>query len=308
MNKLKRILIVLLLAVPLAVAGLYLFKTLDARDGLTSSQVNCVLKDSRGYLWFGTTAGLYRYDGYTFRNFQCNSQDGSSLPDSYIISMQETLEGTLWIETSAGFCVYHPQTENFERDMKQVYARMGIEGQPNVVYVDRHKNFWASIPNKGVVAYNQQQQTSYEFGYTNDAVGIPQGVICSISECRDGAVLVYDDGRLVCCDIMHQQHTVWQTDFIAEHGLRRSKSLKAFADQMDNIWLYGQGTLMMYNKNTNQWDTNIGNQLGLTGISVDHIVNGMAGDKRGNIWIGSDQLGLMKMDEVWYSLLRQQYL
>ena len=160
MNKLKRILIVLLLAVPLAVAGLYLFKTLDARDGLTSSQVNCVLKDSRGYLWFGTTAGLYRYDGYTFRNFQCNSQDGSSLPDSYIISMQETLEGTLWIETSAGFCVYHPQTENFERDMKQVYARMGIEGQPNVVYVDRHKNFWASIPNKGVVAYNQQQQTS----------------------------------------------------------------------------------------------------------------------------------------------------
>ena len=209
MNRIKRLLIVLLLAIPLAVAGVYLFKTLDARDGLTSSQVNCVLKDSRGYLWFGTTAGLYRYDGYTFRNFQCNSQDGSSLPDSYIISMQETLEGTLWIETSAGFCVYHPQTENFERDMKQVYTRMGIEGQPNVVYVDRHKNFWASIPNKGVVAYNQQQQTNYEFGYTNDAVGIPQGNIVSISECRDGAILVYEDGRLVCCDIMHQQHTVW---------------------------------------------------------------------------------------------------
>ena len=296
MNRIKRLLIVLLLAIPLAVAGIYLFKTLDARDGLTSSQVNCVLKDSRGYIWFGTTAGLYRYDGYTFRNFQCNSQDGSSLPDSYIISMQETLEGTLWIETSAGFCVYHPQTENFERDMKQVYARMGIEGQPNVVYVDRHKNFWASIPNKGVVAYNQQQQTNYEFGYTNDAVGIPQGVICSISECRDGAVLVYEDGRMVCCDIMHQQHTVWQTDYIAEHGLRRSKSLKAFADQMDNIWLYGQGTLMMYNKNTNQWDTNIGNQLGLTSISVDHSVNGMTGDRNGNIWIGTDRAGLLRMN------------
>ena len=296
MNRLKRLLIVLLLAIPLAVAAVYLFKTLDARDGLTSSQVNCVLKDSRGYIWFGTTAGLYRYDGYTFRTFQCNSQDGSSLPDSYIISMQETLEGTLWIETSAGFCVYHPQTENFERDMKQVYARMGIEGMPNVVYVDRHKNFWASIPNKGVVAYNQQQQTSYEFGYTNDAVGIPQGNIVSISECRDGAVLVYEDGRLVCCDNMHQQHTVWQTDYVADHGLRRSKSLKAFADQMDNIWLYGQGTLMMYNKNTNQWDATIGNQYGLTGISVDHSVNGMAGDRSGNIWIGTDRLGLLRMN------------
>ena len=279
---------------PLAAAGLYLFKTLDARNGLISSQINCILKDQRGYMWFGTPSGLYRFDGYTFKNFQSNSQDGSSLPDSYIISIQEMLDGNLWIETSAGFCVYHPQSESFERDMKQVYAGMGIEGKPNVVYIDRHKNFWASIPNKGVVAYNMQQQTNYEFGYTNDAHGVPQGNICSISECRDGAVVVYDDGRMVCCDIMRQQHTVWQTDYIAQQHLRRSSSLKAFADQMDNIWLYGQGTLMVYNKNANTWNTTVGDQLGLSGISVDHSVNGMAGDRSGNIWIGTDRTGLIR--------------
>lgn len=294
MKILRRILLALLLALPLAAVGVYLFKTLDARNGLTSSQINCVLKDSRGYVWLGTPAGLYRYDGYTLHNFQCNSQNGSSLPDSYISSIQETLEGTLLIHTSAGYCIYHPQSENFERDMKQAFSRMGIEGQPNVVYVDSHKNVWASIPNKGVIAYNMQQQTSYEFSYTNDAHGIPQGVICSIGECRDGAILVYNDGKLVCCDIMHQQHTVWQTDYVARQGLRKTNSLKVFADQMDNIWLYGQGTLMLYNKNTNVWDTTIGNQLGLTGISVDHSVNGMAGDRNGNIWIGTDRTGLIR--------------
>jgi len=283
-----------MLALPLAAAGVYLFKTLDASNGLTISQINCVMKDSRGYVWLGTPAGLYRYDGYTFHNFQCNSQDGSSLPDSYIISIQETLEGTLLIETSAGFCIYHPQSENFERDMKQTFSRMGIEGQPNVVYIDHHKNVWASIPNKGVIAYNMQQQTSYEFSYTNDAHGIPQGTICSIGECRDGALLVYTDGKIVCCDIMHQQHTVWQTDHIANQGLRRTNTLNVFADQMDNIWLYGQGTLMLYNKNTNVWDTTIGNQLGLTGTNVDHSVNGMAGDRNGNIWIGTDRAGLIR--------------
>ncbi len=294
MKTLKKILLLLLLAMPVAAAGVYMFKTLDARNGLTSSQINCVLKDSRGYIWLGTPAGLYRYDGYIFKNFQCNSQDGSSLPDSYIISIQETMEGTLWILTSAGYCVYHPQTENFERDMKPVYQRMGIEGKPNVVYIDRHKNVWASIPNKGVVAYNMQQQTSYEFGYTNDAHGVPQGNVCSISECRDGAIIVYEDGRLVCCDIMHQQHTVWQTDLVAREHLRKTNSLKAFADQMDNIWLYGQGTLMLYNKNTNTWDTSIGNQLGLTSNQVDHIVNSMTGDRNGNIWIGTDRSGLIR--------------
>ena len=296
MNRLKRILLVIALALPLTAAGVYLFKTLDARNGLISSQINCVLKDQRGYMWFGTPAGLYRFDGYTFKNFQSNSQDGSSLPDSYIISIQEMLDGNLWIETSAGFCVYHPQTESFERDMKQIYASMGIEGKPNVVFIDRHKNFWASIPNKGIVAYNMQQQTSYEFGYTNDAHGIPQGLICSLSECRDGAIAVYEDGRMVCCDIMRQQNTVWQTDYIAQQHLRKSKSLKAFADQQDNIWLYGQGTLMVYNKNTNTWNTSIGDQLGLTSVAVDHSVNGMTGDSNGNIWAGTDRSGLVRID------------
>lgn len=302
MSKLKNILLILLLALPMAAAGIYLFKTLDARNGLISSQINCILKDQRGYMWFGTPAGLYRFDGYTFKNFQSNSQDGSSLPDSYIVSIQEMLDGNLWIETTAGFCIYHPQTESFERDMKQVYASMGIDGRPNVVFIDRHKNFWASIPNKGVVAYNMQQQTSYEFAYTNDAHGIPQGNICSIGECRDGAILVYEDGRLVCCDIMRQQQTVWQSDFVAQQHLRKSNSLKVFADQMDNIWLYGQGTLMVYNKNANTWNTNIGTQLGLAGISGDHTVNGMAGDRSGNIWIGTDRSGLIRTNVNSYEM------
>jgi len=296
MKGLKKILLLLMLALPLAAAGVYLFKTLDIKDGLTSSQINCILKDGRGYMWFGTPAGLYRYDGYTFKYFQSNSQDGSSLPDSYILSIQEALDGNLWILTSAGYCVYHPQTETFERDMKQVLGRMGIEGQPNIIYFDRHKNLWASIPNKGVVAYNMQQQLLYEFGYTDDSHGVPQGTICSIGECRDGAIIVYEDGRLVCCDIMHQQHTVWATDHIAQQHLRKSTSLKVFSDQQDNVWLYGQGTLMCYNKSTNVWDTNIGNSLGLTGIAVDHSVNGMTRDQQGNIWIGTDRMGLIRMN------------
>ena len=296
MKTTKRILLILLLSLPLAVVADHLFKTLDAHDGLTSSQVNCILKDSRGYVWFGTPAGLYRFDGYTFKNFQSDSQDGSSLNDSYINSIQETLDGNLLIETSSGYCVYHPQTESFERDMKQSFARMGIETIPSVVFIDRHKNLWGAIPNKGVVCYNQQQQLLYEFGYTDDAHGVPQGVICSISECREGAIIVYDDGRMVCCDVMHQQHTVWATQGLASLKRRRNKSLKAYADQMDNIWLYGQGTLSMYNKGTDSWDTSIGDQLGLTGVGVDRNINGMAGDRNGNIWIGSDQLGLLKMN------------
>lgn len=296
----------MLLLLPLTVAAVYLFKTLDARNGLNSSQINCIMKDSRGYVWFGTPAGLYRYDGYTFKYFQCNSQDGSSLPDSYIVSLQESLDGNLWVNTLSGLCVYHPQTETFERDMRQVFGKMGINSTPTVVYIDSHKNLWAAIPNKGVMAYNMQQQLLYEFGYTNDAQGVPEGNICSISECHDGAVIVYDDGRLVCCDIMHQQHTVWQTDAVAAARLRKTPSLKAFADQMDNIWLYGQGTLMLYRKNANTWDMTFGDRLGMTGVAEDHAVNGMAGDRKGNIWIGTDLMGLLAMNVNTHEMVSVQ--
>ena len=286
----------LLAAIPLVAVADYMFKTLDAKNGLTSSQVNCIQKDSRGYMWFGTPAGLYRFDGYTFRNFQCDSQDGSSLPDSYIIDIQEALDGSLWIKTPTSYCLYHPQTESFERDMKQVFSKMGIEQVPSIVYIDKHHNLWGYLPNKGIICYNMQQQLAYEFGYTNDAIGVPQGVVCSISECRDGALIVYEDGTIACCDVMHQQHTVWTTNEIAKRRLRRTSSLRAFADQLDNIWLYGQGTLFVYNKTAGQWDTNVGDKLGLTGVGVDNAVNGMGGDRSDNVWIGTDRMGLIRMN------------
>ncbi len=296
MRLIKRLLCILLLLLPLAVAGSYLFKSLDAKDGLTSSQINCILKDSRGFMWMGTPAGLYRYDGYTFKHFQSDSQDGSSLPDSYIISLQEwTGDGSLWVKTSTGYCIYHPESESFERDMHQAFGKIGVKDVPDIVYRDRQKNIWGVLQKKKlVVCFNTEQQTLFEFTMNDDSNGLPEGQVCSISECKDGAIFVYDNGMMACCDVTHQQRVVWINRQVAQQGLRKSSSLHAFADQHDNIWLYGQGTLFVLNKRTGVWDTTIGNQLGLTGNGVDYAVNSMAGDRKGNIWIATNRHGLIK--------------
>ncbi len=305
MKRLKRIILALILLLPIT-ATAYLFKTLEARDGLTSSQINCIHKDSRGFMWFGTPAGLYRYDGYTFKHFQSDSQDGSSLPDSYIKSIQETIDGSLWIGTPAGYCLYHPQTETFEREMKQEFSKLNFQDAAEVIYIDRHHNVWGYIPNRGVLCYNMQQQSLYEFGYTKEANGIPQGTICSIGECKDGAVIVYDDGRIVCCDVMHHQNVVWSNEEIALRQLRRSNTLRIFADQIDNIWLYGQGTLFLYDKKSKTWNTTIGNELGLTAESADFGVNGMAGDRSGNIWVATSRHGLQRINVNTHSMEQVQ--
>lgn len=300
MKFLRKIILLLMLAISMsAFSNNEFFKTLNASNGLTSSLVNCILKDSRGFVWFGTPSGLYRYDGYYIKHFQSDSQDGSSLSDSYIIGMQEAMDGNLWIETPMGYCIYHPQTESFERDMRHVFANMGIASIPKLAYIDRYHNIWCYMPNQGVVCYNMQQQMIYDFSFSGSSsgnYGIPKGEICSIGECKDGAVLVYDDGLLICCDVMHQQSVLWTSDEVAQKQLRKTTTLKVFADQTDNLWLYGQGTLFHFNKKTKTWDTTIGNSIGMIGTATDNGVNSMSGDRSGNIWIATNRNGLIKMN------------
>ncbi|MBP7358306.1 MAG: helix-turn-helix domain-containing protein [Prevotella sp.] len=296
MKRLKTILMLTLILLSLSAGSIYLFKILDTSKGLTCSQVNCIMKDSRGYMWFGTPAGLYRYDGYTFKKFQSDPQNGSSLPDSYIKSIQEGMDGDLWIETSSGYCIYHPQTESFERDIKSTFSNMGINTSPSLIFIDSHKNLWAYTPNHGVDCFNMQQQLLYNFGYTNTSTGIPQGNIVSMGESKEGTILAYDDGRIVCCDVMHQQHTAWANQTLTDLKIKSNDGIRVFADSNDNIWLYGPGTLLKYNKNTSKWDMSIGTRLGFKGTGTDRAVNGMDEDKNGNIWIATDVNGLLKMN------------
>ena len=139
-----------------------LFKTITAREGLTSSQINCVKKDRRGYMWFGTPAGLFRYDGYVFKTFQSDSQDGTSLPDSYIEDIQEAIDGHLWIKTAIGYCIFDAQSESFERDMSQIFNRLGVQQVPSLIYIDSHKNLWGVLKDYGVICYNMQQELLLE--------------------------------------------------------------------------------------------------------------------------------------------------
>lgn len=297
MRKLRNILLLLTFVLPLSATETYFFKTLNARDGLTSSQVTCILKDSRGYMWFGTPAGLYRYDGYIFKHFQSDSQDGSSLPDSYILSIQEAIDRSLWIGTPAGYCIYHPDHENFERDMRQLFTNIGINYVPQINYIDRFHNIWCYMNGLGVFCYNMEKQMLYEFGYigtSRGATGIPHGEVCSISECEEGALIVYTNGMVTCCDVREQQVVKWTTNDVSQRKLRNTKTLRAFADANDNIWLYGQGTLFFYDKKAKQWDLNIGNQLGLIGVGADFGINAMDGDKNGNIWIATTRSGLIR--------------
>lgn len=72
------------------------------KDGLPSNNCYFTLQDSKGYLWFGTDAGVSRFDGKRFENFTID--DG--LPDNQILMLQEDKKGRVWFMAFNGEMSY----------------------------------------------------------------------------------------------------------------------------------------------------------------------------------------------------------
>ena len=60
------------------------FDHLTVEDGLSSNTVYSILQDSQGFMWFGTSEGLNRYDGYTFKAYRHDPVDSTSISDNFI--------------------------------------------------------------------------------------------------------------------------------------------------------------------------------------------------------------------------------
>ena len=80
----------------------YRFSKITQGEGLSQGVVNCILQDSRGFMWFGTQDGLNRYDGYEIKVFKHVPGDTNSLSNNLIFSLYEDNNNTLWIGTSGG--------------------------------------------------------------------------------------------------------------------------------------------------------------------------------------------------------------
>ncbi|MEZ4949786.1 MAG: two-component regulator propeller domain-containing protein [Saprospiraceae bacterium] len=83
-------------------------------DGLPYSKVYAIQQDRDGFVWFGTTSGLYRWDGqtlvpFTYKNPQGQTKEFQTIEDLYVDE-----RGDLWIGTSTGLFRYEPETQIIE--------------------------------------------------------------------------------------------------------------------------------------------------------------------------------------------------
>jgi ligand-binding sensor domain-containing protein len=73
------------------------FSRLSTAQGLSQTQVNEIVQDDQGFMWFGTQYGLDRYDGYEFKVFTQDPARENSLSCVYIHSLFKDRSGSLWV-------------------------------------------------------------------------------------------------------------------------------------------------------------------------------------------------------------------
>ncbi|MBP1667583.1 MAG: Histidine kinase [Bacteroidetes bacterium] len=68
-------------------------------DGKGGSVTTSLMQDSKGFIWAGNKAGLYRFDGKRYMRFGQGENNDSTLAGTAVISIFEDSEGTIWAGT-----------------------------------------------------------------------------------------------------------------------------------------------------------------------------------------------------------------
>ncbi len=282
----------------ISVAGAeYKFRCLNVDNGLADSHINRIFKSKDGYLWFGTDAGLCRYDGFRFKNFYCSRLDDTSINSSQIFDIQEDRNGMLWIQTNEGCCIYDPQTEAFNRDTRSWMRQHGMNGTPDKIFIDKQKNFWLAVVDLGCYFYDTSTGKHTLFRFGNSSNNIPYGNISDFSEHGKSLVVTLDNGTLVCLDAT-QNKRLWINRNIPRTS-QRKQYYHTFIDHKDNYWVNAVNKTYVYSSREKKWYSSVSKFLKDNALSTntkDFIAHDIKeySDKR--LWIATEHNGLYIID------------
>ncbi len=89
------------------------FDQLNVEQGLAQESVLAIAQDAQGFMWFGSQAGLSRYDGYRVISYKNSATDAHSLADNWVRVLHVDRAGYLWIGTDGGLDRFDPATRSF---------------------------------------------------------------------------------------------------------------------------------------------------------------------------------------------------
>lgn len=261
------------------------FEHLNRNHGLSHNNVECILKDSDGFLWFGTRNGLCKYNGHEV-NIYRSSNNGNSISGNRILCLNEDSNNNIWIGTFAnGLSIYNKRLNKFTN---YGISELGAE-RINKIVVLNDGEIWICT-NNGLARFLPELNSFKVFrAKEGDPTTMNANSVSDFMQTGEGEFYVATEGDAI-------QKFIPETETFKQINYKRDKRLtgnyrkRIIQDKAGYLWIAAkQHGLCMYDPKT-------GNSKLFTtynsGLPTNILMGDMALGPKGNIWIATDGAGI----------------
>jgi signal transduction histidine kinase/ligand-binding sensor domain-containing protein/DNA-binding response OmpR family regulator len=261
--------------------------------------VRCILKDHKGFMWFGTDEGLIRYDGINLYVFQHDPEDSASIRHNNVNAMVEDPENRLWIGTSRGLNLYNRALDNFISvgNLSADINRLN-NNYVSALNSDTNSFIWIGTFGDGVNVYDPEKNTVLHLGYNTDNPNTISSnrITCIVVDNKNRVWLGTQNGL----NLYSEKNTGFRK-FYNEPGNPGSlggNNISSLAfDPEQNLWIGTRGGGL--NKLSCREDNFIFKRYSDSsqpyGLSNNYVLS-LVADAGKNLWIGTENGGLNRLD------------
>lgn len=255
-------------------------KSYTTADGLTHWQVQTILEDREGSLWFGTGgwdvsgSGVSRFEGDAITNFTV----ANGLPRNESMTLFEDRVGNIWFGGWGG-------AGRFIGD--EPIALEGVEGVVRGIAEDPDGNLWFATHGNGVFRYDWE--TVEHFAETD---GLVSRTVNSVLVDAQGDVWFGTAQGASRFDGI-----TW-TSYTEADGLSSEEIGWIAQDNSGRYWFGGLGTIDRLDSGRS--DGTLSPVRLPADMAVEGLVTCIIEDDRGRIWVGTNNGGALKMEDGAY--------
>jgi ligand-binding sensor domain-containing protein/signal transduction histidine kinase len=248
-------------------------------------------------MWFGTTNGLDRYDGYQIVEYRNDPNDPSSLSGNFINDLIEDHAGTLWVATNTGLDAFDHATGRFTRYLNDPANPYSLSGNVvNFVYEDRSGTIWVGTAS-GLDAFDRT--TGRFTRYLNDPANrysLSNDLVLVIYEDRSGALWIGTQSGLNAFDRTTGHFTRYLNDPANPHSLSNNSVWDILEDHAGVLWMTTDGGgLNRLDRGRGTFDQFRHDPKDPHSLSADRL-DRLYEDASGALWVGTFGRGLSVLD------------